>query len=119
SSLLRRIGCGLLLVIWFAILMLPCFLFVLATQGEIAVSQGNVPGQQLRLWLISEPDQRGFAFSSAAVHATDENAVCVETSVRFLLWTGRAEPVSYCECYDRTDAESAWTYTSGGAQCSG
>lgn len=108
---LRRTGCILGLLIWFAILLLPCFLIVLAVQGEITLTTGSAPGQQTRLWLVSEPDERGLAVSSAAVTERGSNALCVETSVRFYLWAGQAEPSLYCECYERTSADAPWTTT--------
>ncbi len=117
-SPLRRVGCGLLLVIWFAVLLLPCALIVLAVQQEIVISQGSAPGQQTRLWLISEADERGFGLSTSTVTQTSDNALCVETDVRFLLWTGQAEPLSYCECYVRAGADAAWSLTSStSAEC--
>ena len=119
-SPLRRAGCIAALVIWFLILLLPCFLIVLATQQEISVSTGGAPGQQLRLWLISEVDERGLALSTASVQQNETDAVCVETNVRYLLWAGSAEPVSYCECYQRGSESEAWALTStGSAGCSG
>lgn len=119
-SPLRRAGCIAALVIWFAILLLPCFLIVLATQQEIVISTGGAPGQQLRLWLISEADERGLALSTASVQQSDANNICVETNVRFLLWAGNSDPLSYCECYQRASDAESWSLTSSdGAACSG
>lgn len=103
-SPIRRLGCIIALVIWFAVLLLPCLLIVMATQQEVVISTGSAPGQNIRLWLISEIDERGFALSSASVRRQDEASVCVQTDVRFLLWAGSADPVSYCECYQRDSA---------------
>ena len=111
-SPLRRLGCIIALVIWFAVLLSPCFLIVLATQQEIVVSTGSAPGQQTRLWLISEIDARGLALSSASVREQDESAICVQTDVRFFLWAGTAAPVSYCECYER-DSAGNFSFTTG------
>jgi hypothetical protein len=110
-SPIRRAGCIVLLVIWFGILLLPCFLIMLAVQGEITISTGGAPGQQTRLWLVSEPDERGLGISSASAIQSAPDAVCVETSVRFYLWAGSSEPSVYCECYQRENADSAWAST--------
>lgn len=119
-SPLRRAGCIAALVIWFSILLLPCFLIVLAVQQEIVISTGGAPGQQLRLWLISEPDERGLALSTASVEQSNADNICVETTVRFLLWAGNAEPSSYCECYHRESDGDPWALTSmDAAACSG
>lgn len=118
-SPLRRIGCGLLLVIWFSILLLPCFLIVLAVQQEIVVSQGGAPGQQLRLWLISEADERGLGISTASVRQTSPNALCVQTNVRFLMWSGHDDPLAYCDCYERADEDAPWSsVSSASGECS-
>lgn len=119
-SPLRRLGCGLMLVIWFAILLLPCALVVIAVRQEIVISQGDAPGQQTRFWLISEADQRGFGLSTASVMQISENALCVQTNVHFYLWTGSADPLTYCECYERVNADAPWSLTStSDGVCSG
>jgi hypothetical protein len=111
-SPLRRAGCIVALVIWFALLLLPCFLIVLAVQQEIIITTGSVPGQQTRLWLISEAEERGLAISTASIRQSDENAVCVETDVHFMLWAGKADPTSYCDCYQRANASVPWSQAS-------
>jgi hypothetical protein len=111
-SPIRRAGCIVAVVIWFVILLLPCFLIVLAVQQEITISTGSVPGQQIRLWLISEAEARGLAISTASLHQTADNAACVQTDVRYFLWAGESEPSSYCECYQRVSANASWVSTS-------
>lgn len=99
------------MVVWFLLVLTPCALGILATQGEITVNLGSVPGQQLRAWLIMEPDERGIGLSSpATVNTSRENALCMQTDVRYLLWEGEAESVSYCECYARDSADAAWAF---------
>jgi hypothetical protein len=111
-SPLRRLGCGIALVLWFLILLLPCALFTLATQGQITISQGGLPGQEIRVWLIMEVEQRGLGISSTSTHGSDPNALCLQTNVSYLLWSGRENPNTYCDCYTRADAESAWELSS-------
>ena len=110
-SPIRRLGCIIALVIWFLILLAPCFLIVLAVQQEISISTGSAPGQQTRLWLISEAEQRGLAISTASTHQATATGVCVETDVRFLLWTGQSDPLSYCDCYQRENVDAPWSQT--------
>ena len=109
---LRRTGCIIALIVWFLILLLPCFLIVLAVQQEIVISTGSAPGQQTRLWLISEADERGLALSTTSTRQNNENAVCVETDVHFMLWAGKADPTSYCDCYQRANASVPWSSVS-------
>jgi hypothetical protein len=111
-SPLRRIGCTVALIVWFALLLVPYLLIIMATQGEITIAQGSLPGQQIRVWLIMEANERGLGVSSTSARQTDPNAACVQTDTRFLLWSGSAEPLSYCECYARADADSLWTSVS-------
>jgi|SRR5690606_34885709 hypothetical protein len=103
---LRRPGCVIALIIWFLLLLSPCFMIVLAVRGEFSITTGSAPEQRVRLWLIQEIGQSGIGLSNAEVRQTGEDAICVQTNVQFLLWRGQAEPTQYCECYER--AESEW-----------
>lgn len=104
---LRRPGCVIALVLWFLILLTPCIMIMLATQGEISIPTGSAPEQRLRVWLVQEAAQSGIGISNVDVQWTTDEALCVQTSVRFLIWRGRAEePSQYCECYEK--AESDW-----------
>jgi hypothetical protein len=106
-------------IVWFLILLLPCFLVVLAVQQEISINTGGMPGQQIRLWLISEAEQRGLALSTGTVRQSADNAACVQTDVNYYLWTGSEVPSVYCECYERESAEASWSYvTSTAGACS-
>jgi hypothetical protein len=110
-SPLRRIGCSILVVMWFIILLLPCFCFALALQGEISVQLGDVPGQSLRIWLLNESDQRGLGISRPVVSAHD-GQVCIQTQVSFVMWAGSATGTSFCDCYTRSDGETVWNLMS-------
>jgi hypothetical protein len=119
-SPLRRAGCTVLLILWFLLLLAPCFCIVLATQGEIVIPQGSAPGQAIRIWLIMEADQRGLGVASSSVMQEQENTLCVESNTRFLLWSGSAEPISSCECYERARADEQWSLLSvSNEACSG
>src|ERR1041385_5904869 len=88
-SLLRRLGCGITLVIWFTLILSPCLCIVLATQGEITLQLSDVPGNSLRVWLVNEAHERGVGISRPTIHASsDDNAVCVQTEVSFIFWEG-------------------------------
>ncbi|MBE2184068.1 MAG: hypothetical protein IAE89_11625 [Anaerolineae bacterium] len=117
-SRLRRVGCWVLVVIWFLVLLLPCFFFALAINQEIVIPTGSVPGQNIRIWLIMETHARGLGVSSAAAFSETENAACLQTQTNFLLWSGSAEPVQSCECYQRDSADEVWSLVSiEAAQC--
>lgn len=110
-SPLRRIGCGVLLVIWFALLLTPCFLITLAVQQEVRISTGGAPGQELRVWLLMEVDTRGVGVSTGTVKSQTDTNMCVQTDIRYFLWQGSEESVSYCECYQRSSADDVWEPT--------
>lgn len=96
---LRRFGCFLVLVLWCIILLSPCFLVVLATQQEILIQTGELPGQSLRIWLVNEPRQRGIGISRPSIYAEAENIICLQVDVNFLLWMGSEKPNTYCDCF--------------------
>jgi hypothetical protein len=98
-SRLRRLGCGIGLVIWALFLLFPCLAIALISQGEIAVQLGNVPGQSFRIWLIQDATERGIGLVRPSVHTDAKTNVCLQTDTSFLLWMGKGEPASYCECY--------------------
>ena len=97
-SPLKRPGCVLGLILWFVVLLTPCFLIMLAVRGEISVTTGPAPEQRLRIWLIQEADQSGIGLSNASIQGGGES-LCVQTNVHFVLWRGEAQPTQYCECY--------------------
>lgn len=123
---IHRLGCGLLLVGWFILLMTPCALFYLAANGEIRLwHRDEVPQADvyplLLISLISAVDHRGLRIenSSVALGGADENALCMQIHVRFILWESdeNSQDAAYCDCYQRDDAAAAWQLdrTFGGA----
>lgn len=111
-STVRRVGCGLMVVLWFAVLLLPCFLVTLAVQQEIVIGRSGAPGELLRVWLIMEPDQRGVGVSTTALSEPGADQLCVQTDTRFVLWQGSEPPRVYCECYQRAASEGQWSLMS-------
>lgn len=112
----RRLGCAMLLLLWFALLLTPCALFYLAAKGEIRLAHRDIPQPHahplLLVSLVSETEDRGLRIeTSRIVHtrATD-GMICVETTVRFLLWqySGGNQDAGYCDCYQREESEAAW-----------
>lgn len=108
-SPLRRVGCAIGVILWVLVLLIPCIFITLAVRYEITVDTGSAPEQRLRLWLIMEAEQRGVGFSSTSVQES-EGQTCVQTDVQFFLWQGQAEPVSFCNCYERSAED--WVSTS-------
>ena len=93
-----------MLVAWFALLTLPCFAIVLATQGEIILTHSDIPLDDFRVWLIQQPKERGIAISNShRVSASDgSGAVCTVIDGTFILWQGQSgDAPHYCSCYQK------------------
>lgn len=116
KSPLHRIGCAALVAIWLLVMLLPCFLIMLATQQEIIISQGELPGQEIRVRLIMEIDQRGIGLWTTQTVQGELGDICLITTVGYILWEGEGEPAQYCVCYTRADATAAWQPS--GRECS-
>ena len=119
KSLPRRLGCWLLVAVWFLILSTPCGLFYLAANGEIRLEHSKIPDPhahpRLLISLISESADRGLRIERSTIVSIDDDArLCVETAVTFLLWQSSAgnQNVRFCDCYQRADADSAWQLAS-------
>lgn len=111
---IKRLGCGLLLVLWFTLLLTPCALFYLAANGEIRIWHSDIPEPsahpRLLVELVSEVDYRGLQLTrSYSVGAPADN-ICIQTDVNFYLWESIEDELdtSYCDCYERSSAEDAW-----------
>ncbi|MFN8527055.1 MAG: hypothetical protein U0670_24995 [Anaerolineae bacterium] len=107
----RRLGCIFALALWFVCALVPCLGITLATQGEFTVSLGSFPDQQLRVWLVSEAQERGIGYSLPTISQSGENAVCVQTDVRYLLWAGSGDTSVFCDCYARESTAASWSLT--------
>lgn len=122
-SLLRRIGCGVALIIWFAVLLLPTFFFILAVEGDITLRhRGDVPDKHqhplLQVNLLMDADTRGLQLTNSSVDR-GEDGLCIDTSVRYFLWQGEGENVRFCDCYIRNDADDSWNFDSTSPEACG
>jgi hypothetical protein len=112
-----KIGCGIALVLWFALLCLPCVMFWFASGNEIHIAHSSVPEAYdhpfLEIGLIMTTDNRGIKFKSSNIISNGDNAVCVQTNLNYVLWYSREEnpSTSFCDCYKRDDTESTWSRT--------
>lgn len=116
-NLFRRLGCTILLILWFTFLLLPLFLFILAVQREITISYVNdIPDSYqhplFQIQLVMESDYRGLRIVNATLHNHTETTVCVQTNVRYVLWEGEGDPATFCRCYQRSDSKTEWTLSS-------
>lgn len=101
-KLLRRIGCGVMLVVWFALMLSPCLIVTVLVQGEFVISLSDKPNHNLRMFNVDTDDRRGFGFSRGEIERESDNEFCVITQVRYIMWRGENSPVNYCQCYARS-----------------
>jgi hypothetical protein len=109
-----RLGC---LVVWLPLILLPLFLLLLATQGEVALwHNDSFPNGEehpfVQAKLLMDIDTRGLNVTRSYISSSNaqDTAACVQTNVRFLLWQGEGTPVDYCDCYTRDAAGDAWEF---------
>lgn len=100
---LRRLGCGILLTLWFMLMLWPCVMIQVLVEGEFVVNLSDRPGHEARIFTTQNEDQRGFGFSFASINSENDERLCIQTNVRYLMWQGENEPVDYCRCYDRVE----------------
>ncbi len=111
-----KLGCGVLLLFWFCILLLPCAMIWLAFGNTLTIPRGNVPESELHprleVQLIMEIDNRGLKFTTTNVNQIDELNICIENNIDYLLWESdsSATPATYCQCYQREDNTAQWDF---------
>lgn len=114
---LRRIGCGLLLVLWFACLIIvPCSTIVLLTQNEIVITRSSAPDNILRIWMVQDAEQRGVGVANGYTISEDAKMLCTATDIQFFLWKGKANSNHNCTCYDK-QGENYTLTSNGDAAC--
>lgn len=116
-SRVRRLGCIIVLVLWFLFLMLPLGLFILAAEGDFTIGRGNdIPDAseypRFQLKLIMEPDYRGISLINTSLHRDGDRNLCIQTNVRYVLWEGDGDPAVYCNCYTRASLDDDWVFVS-------
>jgi hypothetical protein len=109
---LRRTGCTVLLVLWFLFLLTPCLMITLAVQHEIVLTHSDIPGDEFRIWLIQDVQNRGLGLSNTIRKQATSGETCTIADGRFFLWQGKANPYRYCSCY--TKQANLWSSVAEG-----
>lgn len=94
----RRIGYLLIVLVWLLVMALPILAFTLAGRGELTF--GDAAGSHVRLFLLREPDAEGVGMEWTRPYRDQSN--CTRTNVAYILWQGRSQNTSYCQCFDET-----------------
>lgn len=95
---LRRLLYLLFFLLWLLLMALPLLGVILAVRQQIEI--GDVPGNQLRLFLLQEVEVRGVGVEWT--RPAQGTSGCVQTTLTYLLWRGKGENARYCRCYDGT-----------------
>lgn len=117
NNRLGRLGCGLLVTLWFMLLLLPCAMIWLALGNNITISHANSPEPEqhplFEIQLIMEQDNRGLKFTNSTVQEDDDQNLCVDINVNYLLWESdsSAVPSAFCQCYQREADSEQWQFT--------
>src|SRR5258707_12355931 len=102
--LLRRSGCGVLLVLWFALLTVPCFAIALVFQKEIVLTHSDIPNDEFRIWLIQDIHNRGVAVTNSRAVDAPNGVVGTVINGGFFMWHGAtAHSPPYCSCFSPQD----------------
>ncbi|MEM9954220.1 MAG: hypothetical protein AAF846_21595 [Chloroflexota bacterium] len=112
-----RFGCGLIIFGWFIVLLLPFTMIWLAFGNSLTIPRNNVPESELhprlQVQLVMEVNNRGLKFTSTSLNRSADTQLCIENNTNYLLWENdaSASPATYCQCYERPDAESEWQFS--------
>jgi hypothetical protein len=96
-------------LLWVVILLIPLSVMLLAIRGEFRFNlPGDLPNREVRVWMIMEKDERGIVYSRPFVADRNTDAIVMQTNVRYMLWEGESEVVSYCQTYTRAGGAESW-----------
>ncbi len=99
NSWFRLIGRLLFIFVWLFLISLPVFAFALAARQQIQF--GKDEHNHLRIFLLQQKDAEGIGIE--LIRPFSESPHCDQASVRYFLWTGSNENVTFCHCYDPQD----------------
>ncbi|MDQ7026070.1 MAG: hypothetical protein Q9P01_09725 [Anaerolineae bacterium] len=111
-----KIGCGLLLVIWFSLLMLPFLMFWLASGRSVTIPHSNIPNAnqypRFEMSLIMSQENRGLQLTTSDVQRNSSDNLRVEVHVNYLLWVSEADDNAavYCDRFERNNSDADWMF---------
>lgn len=113
----QRVLYGVVIAVWFIILMLPFAMFWLAIGNEITIGRGDAIPEadqhpRLQISLIMDVDNRGLRLFTTNVQRENETALCVEGYSNYVLWQSEDENnnATYCQCYEREHPDADWQF---------
>jgi hypothetical protein len=103
---MSRAGCAAAVLVWLCVMTIPFLALWLAVKGELTWRRGEFVED--RLWLVNAESGIGHGGASGIGYSSTralsgqtaaDSPVCVRTRVYFLLWKGKSENVTFCDCY--------------------
>lgn len=94
---LRRLSYLIIVIVWLMVMAFPIFAFTLAGRGEMTF--GDAAGSHVRVFLLREADAEGVGV--AWTRPFPSQPACTRSSVFYIMWQGKNENTSYCQCFDQ------------------
>ncbi len=86
----------MVLIAWAILITMPFFAFSLAAKKQLTA--GDPQGTYLRVFALQEPGAEGIGVEFARPYGA--NSLCEQTDVRYFMWDGEGENVTFCHCRD-------------------
>lgn len=93
----RRLTYALLLLAWLLLISLPFAAFSLASRQQFEF--GDPQQTYLRIFVLQEKDTEGIGLEYSRLYPQDPS--CHQTDVRYFMWSGTGEDVTFCQCLDQ------------------
>jgi len=93
---LRRSVYLVIILAWLLVMAFPTFAFLLAMRGQLQFGDDN--GRHIRIFLLQDQDAEGVGVEQQRL--LREPAGCRQTSVRYFMWSGEGENITFCQCFD-------------------
>lgn len=98
----RRLVYLFLLILWLLLISVPFFSVALATRTQLQL--GTAQSDHIRLFLIQEKDVEGLGLE--ITRSVSSSPGCSQTGVRYFMWSGEGENVTYCQCIDAVTGDT-------------
>lgn len=108
-SPVRGCGCWVLGAVWLILLLgFPCAFVTLMVEREIVIGVGDLPDEEIRIFLLNDSDNRGIGVQRPDIFSQEDGAYCLLIRTNYFLWEGdESDPLTRCNCYEKTG--DAWS----------
>lgn len=111
-------GCWILIAVWIIILLVfPCAFVTLLVEKELIFSLGDLPDEELRIFLLNDQESRGIGVQRPDMYSEEEGQYCILIITDYFLWDGDADGLTHCNCYEKIEEEWVSTMVGGDENC--